>query len=80
MNNVETLGRWTTENSEELYGVKNWGSGYFCVSDDGEILVTPGNGNKNAVSLMNIVASIKERGLDMPVVDAPVSIGLFGQR
>ncbi len=68
MNNVETLGRWTSEKSEELYGVKNWGSGYFDVSDDGEIIVTPGNGNKSAVSLMDIVASIKERGLDMPIL------------
>lgn len=68
MNNVETLGRWTTEKSEELYGVKNWGNGYFCVSDNGEVLVTPGNGNKNAVSLMDIVSSIKERDLDMPVL------------
>lgn len=68
MNNVETLGRWTTEKAEELYGVNNWGSGYFRVSDDGEILVTPGNGNKTAVSLMEIIDSIKQRGLDMPVL------------
>lgn len=68
MNNVETLGRWTAEKSEELYGVKNWGSSYFSVSDNGEVLVTPGNGNKNAVSLMDIVTSVKERGLDMPVL------------
>ncbi|MCD6323063.1 MAG: biosynthetic arginine decarboxylase [Clostridiales bacterium] len=68
MNNVETLGRWTAEKSEELYGIKNWGSGYFSVSEKGEVLVTPGNGNKSAVSLMDIVSSIKERGLDMPVL------------
>lgn len=68
MNNVETLGRWTTEKSEELYGVKNWGSGYFQVSEDGEILVTPGNGNKNTVSLMSIIDSIKQRNLGMPVL------------
>jgi len=68
MNNVETLGRWTNEKSEELYGVKNWGNGYFCVSDDGEVLVTPGNGNKSCVSLMNIINSIKEEGINMPVL------------
>lgn len=68
MNSVETLGRWTPEKSEELYGVKNWGSGYFSVSDEGEILVTPGNGNKNSVSMMDIIETIKKRGMDMPVL------------
>ena len=68
MNNIETLGRWTTEKSEELYGVNNWGNGYFCVSDDGEVMVTPGNGNKCSVSLMDIIGSIKEQDINMPVL------------
>ncbi len=69
MNNVETLGRWTTEKSEELYGVKNWGNGYFSVSENGDVIVTPGNGNANtSVSLLDIIDSVKERGLNMPVL------------
>ena len=68
MNSVETLGRWTTEKSEELYGVKNWSSGYFCVSEDGEVLVTPGNGSKGSVSLLEIVKSLKEQDVNVPVL------------
>jgi len=69
MNNVESLGRWTTEKSEELYGVKNWGNGYFSISDDGEIIVSLKNIKNNiSVSLMDIVTEVKNRGFNMPVL------------
>ena len=69
MNKTEPLGRWTKEKSEELYGIKNWGAGYFTVSDKGEVLVSPQKDNAaNAVSLMDVISGIRERGLDMPVL------------
>ncbi len=69
MNKNETLGRWTKEKSEELYGIKNWGSGYFSISDKGEVVVSPNNGkNQATVSILDIVSEINERGLNMPVL------------
>lgn len=68
MNKVESLGRWTAEKSEELYGVKNWGGGYFSISEDGELLVTPGNGNSTKISLMDIIEPLKDQGINMPVL------------
>ncbi|MFO7612338.1 MAG: biosynthetic arginine decarboxylase [Clostridia bacterium] len=69
MNKVELLGRWTKENSEELYGIKNWGGGYFSISDKGEIIVTPNNGRSTSgVSLMDIISGVRDRGFDMPVL------------
>lgn len=69
MNKAELLGRWTKEKSEELYGIKNWGNGYFSVSDKGEVLVNPYKDNESAaVSLMDIISGVRERGLDMPVL------------
>ncbi len=69
MNKAELLGRWTKEKSEELYGVKNWSAGYFSISDKGEVMVHPNKNNKApAVSLMDIVSGVRERGLDMPVL------------
>ena len=69
MNKVELLGRWTKEKSEELYGIKNWGASYFSISDKGEVLINPYAGNtKGAVSLMDIISGVRERGLDMPVL------------
>jgi len=69
MNKTEILDRWTKEKSEELYGIKNWGAGYFSISDNGEVLVKPHkNDDSVAVSLMDIISGIRERGLDMPVL------------
>ncbi len=69
MNRVEVLGRWKKEKSEELYGIKNWGGGYFSISDEGEVRINMQKGSeKGSVSLMEIAAGIKERGLDMPVL------------
>ena len=69
MNKAEPLERWTKEKSEELYGVKNWSAGYFSISDNGEVMVNPNkNGKSPAVSLMDIVSGVRERGLDMPVL------------
>jgi arginine decarboxylase len=69
MNKTELLGRWTKEKSEELYGIKNWGAGYFSISDKGEVMVNPYMKNKESdTSLMDIISGIRERGLDMPVL------------
>ncbi|MDP4183092.1 MAG: biosynthetic arginine decarboxylase [Bacillota bacterium] len=69
MNKTELLGRWTKEKSEELYGIKNWGAGYFSISDKGEVLVNPYRDNSSAaISLMDIISGVRERGLDMPVL------------
>ena len=69
MNKTEPLGRWTKEKSEELYGIQNWGNGYFSISDQGEVMVNPYKDNDSvAISLMDIISGIRERGLEMPVL------------
>lgn len=69
MSKPTMLDRWTKEKSEELYGIRNWGAGYFSVSKNGEVQVNPNKGNnETAVSLMNIISGIIDRGLEMPVL------------
>lgn len=69
MEKPDLLGRWTKEKSEDLYGTRNWGAGYFSISKKGEVVVNPSkNSPENAVSLMDIVTGIRERGMDMPVL------------
>ncbi len=69
MNKVEVLGRWKKEKSEELYGIKNWGGSYFSISDEGEVMINPYKNNpKSAVSFMEMISGMRERGLDMPVL------------
>ncbi len=65
----ETLTRWTAEKSIELYGVREWGGGYFDVNSRGDVVLRPyGHRKAVEVSLMDIVAGLKDRGLAMPVL------------
>lgn len=61
---------WTTQQSAELYGIDNWGAGYFGVSEDGDVTVSAevSEGKHVKVSMPNLVKEIKARGMDMPVL------------
>lgn len=60
---------WSIADSTELYGVNDWGVGYFSVSDDGKVIVTPNiDGQSVELPLLNVVSDIKDRGMDVPVL------------
>ena len=65
----ESLERWTIDDAADLYGVRNWGAGYFDISPSGKLVFLP-NGKKDStqISLTEIISGVKERGLDMPVL------------
>ncbi|MBF0118847.1 MAG: biosynthetic arginine decarboxylase [Desulfobacterales bacterium] len=65
----DTLERWTYDKSADLYGIQNWGAGYFDISEKGDVVIMPNRGNKNIrTSIMDIVSGLKDRGFDMPVL------------
>jgi arginine decarboxylase len=65
----EALMRWTADDAADVYGIRNWGAGYFDVSDGGEVVVRPkGKGSEMVLSLMDIVSGLNARGMDMPVL------------
>jgi arginine decarboxylase len=60
---------WTAAESAELYGIKSWGAGYFDLADDGTVTVTVNfDGKRLGVSLLDIIAGVQQRGLQMPVL------------
>ena len=62
-------GEWTPSQSADLYGIRNWGAGYFEINDKGEVAVRVTTGGANvSVSLMDIIAGMQQRGLQMPVL------------
>lgn len=69
---TEILEQWTVEQSIDLYGIDNWGAGYFGVSEKGEVTVTPEGRQKTppapSASLVDIVSGLKDRGLKLPVL------------
>ena len=64
-----SLQRWTIEKSRDLYGIRNWGTGFFEISEKGEVVVKSRNDNDaGSVSLIKIVSELKNRGLEVPVL------------
>ena len=65
----EALTRWTADHSAEMYGIRNWGSGYFDVNTSGEVIVRPfGPRSGTEVSLMRLIGEMRELNLNMPVL------------
>jgi arginine decarboxylase len=62
------LQQWRIEDSIELYGVHNWGSGYFTISEAGEVVICPQGSKGPQISIPEIIAGLHERGYDMPVL------------
>jgi len=61
--------RWNINKSSDLYGVSEWGGGYFFVAENGDMMVMPEPGAvERAVSIAEISKGIRERGFDMPVL------------
>ncbi len=61
---------WSVADSAELYGIRNWGAGYFDISQAGEVTISPfgDSSNNTHVSVYELIQGIKERGYDMPVL------------
>lgn len=60
---------WTVGNALDLYRVREWGAGFFDVSDHGEVEVIPQAGAGGArLSLPRIVDGLRKRGISMPVL------------
>ncbi len=69
MNLKHTMERWTVDDSADLYQIREWGAGYFNVSDSGDVVVTPLRDKKDvAVSIPEIISGIQARGYDMPML------------
>ena len=51
-----------------LYGIPNWGKGFFHVSDDGDLVVRPTREAARGVALKQIVDEVAMRGISTPMV------------
>jgi arginine decarboxylase len=59
---------WTTKDSAELYGLANWGGGYFGISKSGTVEVYPDGDPDRGIDLMEVVEGLQARDLWPPVV------------
>ena len=59
---------WSAADSEKLYGVKNWGSGYFSVNGDGHVAVHPTHDPNISIDLKKLVDELRERDIQLPML------------
>jgi arginine decarboxylase len=60
---------WTKNDAEELYGINNWGAGYFSISNNGEVeIAVPTVTGQARVSFKDVIAAMRERDFEMPVL------------
>ena len=66
--NKRAIEKWTADRSADLYGVRDWGGGYFDVTPDGELAVVSSPTSGHRVPIPEIIEGIRARGLEMPVL------------
>ncbi|MEW6300686.1 MAG: biosynthetic arginine decarboxylase [Thermodesulfobacteriota bacterium] len=60
--------RSAPEETIDLYGVQNWGSEYFDVNHEGEVVVKFEATRATPVALKDIIEQLRQRGVSTPVV------------
>ena len=61
-------GKWTAEDAARLYGVPDWGKGYFGITGAGTVGVMPDKNPAQQIDLMDLVGGLAERGIHAPVL------------
>ena len=61
-------GGWTIADSAELYGLEQWGNGYFAANDKGHVVVRPERDESREIDLYEVVNGLAERGLHTPLL------------
>ena len=53
---------WNTAKSAQLYGIEDWGEGYFGINQLGNVVVRPDRGSRE-IDLSKLVDSLVQRGI-----------------
>ena len=52
---------WSIEDSNELYAVSSWGSGYFGINAAGHVVCRPGKDDTHAIDVYEVVQQLGAR-------------------
>lgn len=59
---------WSVEKSAALYGINNWGNGYFKISPQGNVVVTPHGATGPQLDLYDLTQDLLDRGIRVPIM------------
>ena len=63
-----TIDSWTVADSAKLYNIEGWGEPYFSIARTGNIAVSPQGIKEKAIDLVELIKSLKQRGLELPLL------------
>ena len=56
------------QEARELYGIDDWGAGYFGINDEGHVVSHPTGEEHLSVSLPEVIAKLKHQGIHTPLI------------
>lgn len=59
---------WSPEKSAAIYGINNWGAGYFRVNSNGNVAITPKGEKGPSVDLYELTQELQDRGIRVPIM------------
>jgi arginine decarboxylase len=60
--------KWSLADAAKLYGIQQWGGGYFSVNPDGHVAVHPSQNPAVSVDLKKLVDELRERDIALPIL------------
>jgi arginine decarboxylase len=59
---------WTIQDAARLYGINQWGHGYFSINDRGQVAVHPTREPHRSIDLKKLVDELQQRDLGLPIL------------
>src|SRR3712207_1803835 len=60
--------KWKVHDALDVYGVRNWGKGYFGINKAGHVVVHPDKNTDRAIDLKDLVDQLQARGIQLPIL------------
>src|SRR5436305_1261724 len=64
----DPIEKWKLHDALELYGVRNWGKGYFGINKSGHVVVYPDKSHERSIDLKELVDQLQARGIQLPIL------------
>jgi arginine decarboxylase len=65
---TELMEKWKIADAAEMYGIGNWGKGYFGINQSGHVTVQPNKSPEKSIDLKQLVDQLQTRGIQLPIL------------
>jgi len=57
-----------SEETGQIYGIENWGAGYFGINKKGHLIARPGEGDPRSVDIKEVIDDLARRKIKAPIL------------